>query len=326
MKYDILPKINGYHWRSINQDDLDTLILFDQVCSSVDGFTHTSRLQNWQYRLSDQMHSEFNSIIAIKENEVIAAGWIDYSPELNHVRAFLDGSVHPDYRSQGIGRALLTWLEVMAIEHLREISNGRDMLLRIMFYNRPPDAIKLFEASGFSFTYAEVEMAFNLERPLPDYSASSGTTIDIWNLEISREYYSIYKDAFKTRTYNLMEESDWFYHFANIEDKNFCPDLSLLLRTGNQAVAYTVCHVKSSATGELREEPWITQMGVRQAYRRQGFASQLLGVNLHHMRSAGYSKAMLSVNVNNPEASKLYKQVGFETVKTFTMYAKEINA
>jgi ribosomal protein S18 acetylase RimI-like enzyme len=122
-----------------------------------------------------------------------------------------------------------------------------------------------------------------------------------------------------------MEEAAWIYHFANDEDEDFRPDLSLLMRIGVQSVAYTVCHVEKDRNGELRIEPWITQMGVRQGFRRRGLASKLLGENLHRMINAGYSKAKLSVNTNNNGANKLYKQVGFETLKTFTMYAKTIS-
>jgi len=321
-----LPEYEGYHWRVIDLGDLDALAHFHQICSDVDGSIQTSSYLTWKDRLSQQTNVEFNSIIAINaERNILAVGWIDYSQELKEVRAFLDGCVHPDYRNQGIGKSLIIWLEARAIEHLQEIANGRKTVLRIMFYDRPPDAIKLFEASGFTFMYAEIEMAYNLAGQLPDYSLSPDIRFESWSFENSKEYYSIYKDAFQTRTKNIMEEAAWIYHFANDEDEDFRPDLSLLMRIGDQAVAYTVCHVEKDRNGELRLEPWITQMGVRQTFRRRGLASQLLGENLHRMKNAGYSKAKLSVNTNNHGANKLYKQVGFETLKTFTMYAKTIS-
>lgn len=325
MNFENLPNNEGLIWRSINQDDLRPLIQFEQVCSAFDDPTQTSSLNTWHDRLSNLTHAIGNSVISIKDNQVIAAGWIDYSTELNHVRAFLDGCVHPDYRHQGIGRLLLSWLEVRAKEHLQEIGNGRKLVLRIMYYTRPPDAIKLFESSGFTFMYSEIEMAYNLKGQLPDYSSSPDMRFESWTLENSKKYYSIYKDAFQTRTENVMEEADWMYHYANNDDEDFRPDLSLLLIMGQQAVAYTVCHVEKDRNGELKAEPWITQMGARRSYRRQGFASKLLGENLRRMQKAGFSEAMLSVNTNNPGASKLYKRIGFEAVKTFTMYAKEIN-
>ena len=327
MNYDYLPHIEGYYWRAMNLGDLDALVQFDKVCSEADGSTQSSSRQTWKDRLSVQVQAELNSIIAINsERNIIAAGWIHYSPELSHVRAFLDGQVHPTYRNQGIGNALLSWLESRALEHLQVISDGRDKVLRIMFYDRPPDAIELFKTFGYNFMYSEVEMKYNLRKPLPDYSLAPDTTIGHWTHNNSNEFYSIYKDAFRTRTDNLMEEAAWRFHFTNPENHEFRPGLSLMLKKGRQPVGYTICHVETTDRGEFGEDPWITQMGVRQAFRRHGYASQLLLDSLRQMKEACYFNAFLSVNLNNPGAYKLYKKIGFQMTKTFTMYSKEINS
>ncbi len=319
--------VRGYHWRAMKLGDLEALAHFDQVCSKLDGSIHTSSLGTWKERLSHQTPAESNSIIAINaKRNVLAAGWLDYSLELEEVRAFLDGRVHPAYRGQNIGKALLSWLETKATEHLQAIREDRKMVLRIMFYYRPPDAIKLFEKSGFSFMYTEIEMKFNLEKPLPEYSSLPETIIESWSRENCHEFYLIYQDAFQTRTDSLMQEDVWNYHFTNIEANDFLPELSLILKQGGHPIGYTVCHIEEVSCRASNKDAWITQMGVRQAFRRQGIASQLLRESLRRMSNTGYSNAMLSVNLNNPSAKKVYEKVGFETIKTFTMYSKKINA
>ncbi len=326
MDYDSLPTFVGYNWRAMNLDDAKALVHFDQVCSQVDGSTKAGSMETWNERLADQAHAELNCVLAINsERNVIAAGWIHYSPGHDQVRAFLDGRVHPEYRNQGIGKALLNWLEARACEHLQAIADGRQQILRIMFYDRPAGAIELFKEHGFTFMYAEVEMRYNLQRPLPDYSISPNSLMETYKPENKREFYSIYKDAFLTRTDNIMSEAAWASHFTNPEDEEFRPGLSLLLKKDGHPVGYTICHVEKTGTGVFSEEPWITQMGVRRAWRRRGIASGLLVECLRQMSKAGYTNGMLSVNRNNPQASRLYERLGFKATKTFTMYAKEVN-
>ena len=240
------------------------------------------------------------------------------------MRAFLDGRVHPDYRCRGIGKALLGWMEDKASEHLHNIAEGRGKVLRIMFYDRPAEAIKLFEALGFIFMYAEEEMRYELLGNAIETTLLPGISIETWNPENAGDFYTVYNDAFHTRSDNLMSEAAWAFHFTNPKENDFDPKYSLLLREVEEPIAYTVCHIEDTVQREQLDEPWITQMGVRQAWRRRGIASGLLRECMRRLREGGFDHTMLSVNVNNPEARLVYERLGFSLTRRFTMYTKEL--
>jgi ribosomal protein S18 acetylase RimI-like enzyme len=119
-----------------------------------------------------------------------------------------------------------------------------------------------------------------------------------------------------------MDEAAWRHHFANPQDPEFRPEHSLLLRAGNDPIAYAVCHTETA--DPKPPEAWITQMGVRPAWRRRGVATALLVEALRRFQMAGHAYALLSVNVDNPAARQVYQRVGFRLTKRLTMYRKVV--
>ncbi|MFQ5794698.1 MAG: GNAT family N-acetyltransferase [Candidatus Bipolaricaulia bacterium] len=306
-------------------DDAASLHRFELACSELDGATGLRTQADWQRKLTDEAHTAENSVIAIDENShIAAAGRIDYSLRAEEVHAFLDGRVHPDHRGQGIGTALLGWLEARGHEHLASIADGRQQVLRILFYDRAADAVDLFERHGFRHQYAEDEMRHDLREPIPERPLPGGMTFHTWTPENASDYFKVYEDAFRTRTGSRLSKPAWHDHFANEEDEEFHPELSLLARDKDEPVAYAVCHVDVVDDGATVDEAWITQMGVRPAWRRRGIASALLAESMRRFAASGYTYAMLSVNVNNPEARRLYEQMGFRSTKRLNVYRKEI--
>ena len=107
---------------------------------------------------------------------------------------------HPDYRGVGVGGKLLKWLEERAIENLKKIADGRELVLRIMFFDRGQDAINLFEELGYHFQYAEDELEYDLSRKLPYIPLPKGLTFHTWSPEYASDFYSAYLHSFGTRT------------------------------------------------------------------------------------------------------------------------------
>jgi GNAT superfamily N-acetyltransferase len=126
MWYETLPKLSGYAWRAMRPNDATALGRFELACADQDGASHLRTPSDRQIKLADTAHAADNSVLAIRpDGEIAAAGWIDYVDEVFEVRAFLDGRVHPVYRGQGIGSALLTGMEGRARDHVASVANGR---------------------------------------------------------------------------------------------------------------------------------------------------------------------------------------------------------
>jgi len=313
-----LPEIPGYIWRPLSAQDEHALLNFELACSQVDGATKLRTLSEWQMVVQAKEVMAQSRIAVNETGEVVAAGWFEVDDRVDSVHAFMIELVHPDFRNQGIGVSLLLWLEVQAKQKMAKVASGRSQLLRLVFYDRAPDAIALFEQQGYERQYAEDEYVFDLKRPLPFMDSSPDLVWEFWTPENAAEFYGAYRESFATRTDNLMSADAWESHFANSNDDEFQPKLSLLLRREEALLGFAVVHAENS------EEAWITQVGVSAYQRRQGRGAAIMVRVLNNMVDAGFSRALLQVNQDNPQASALYEALGFTKTKTLFAYIKSL--
>ena len=319
-----LPTIRDYVWRSIRPTDGPLLEKFEQACALIDGATKLKSSDDW-VRLANEEDIENRSLMATNaQGKIAIVGWFEIDERIEHVLAFLEGRVHPDFREHGYGTVLLDWLESNAALAMRKVANRRECIYRIMFYDRALDAFALFEKRGYALQYIEQEMLRDLRRPWPDFSHQE-LRFEPWTADNKFDFYDVYRAAFRTRSDNLMLADSWHHHFANPNDDDFQPDLSILARKSGSPAAYAVIHSEESSIGSSPQFAWITQTGVHSDYRRQGIGSALLTETMKELHSAGYPWVKLSVNVNNPGAISLYKYLGFTSVSSLTMYHRAPN-
>ncbi len=324
---DELMPLPSYTWRSMRTADADRLARFERACAVVDGDSHFLGENGWRQRLQDPQYLQQFSLLAINAaGDIAAAAYIHFQEETFEVQAFLDGCVHPLMRQQGLGRAVLAWMEQRACLQLERAAKGRPRVLRIMFYDRMEDAIELFEASGYRFQYAEDELVYDLQGPLPPAIFPEDTRFTTWNEGNALQFYEVYRDAFSTRGADLWDEAAWRQHFANPEDGEFLPEISLIVYHHERPIAYTVCHADATPAGTMPEDVWISQLGVCPEWRRRGIAIALLAETHLQMALSGVQRCVITVNVDNPGARQLYINTGYQLLKRFTLYRKELSA
>ena len=324
---DVLPAIPSYTWRSMRASDAARLAGFERACAVVDGDSHFLGEVGWMQRLQDPQYLQQFSLLAISPaGDIAAAAYIHFQEETFEVQAFLDGRVHPMMRQQRLGSAVLVWMEQRAALHLARIAQGRPQVLRIMFYDRKPDAIEMFEAAGYRFQYSEDELVYDLNQPLPPAVFPQDTRFSVWNEHNSVHFYEVYRDAFSTRPADLWDEDAWHQHFANLDDGEFLPEISLIVYHNDQPIAYTVCHADPAPAGTMPEDVWISQLGVCPVWRRRGIAIALLSETHLQMALSGVQRCVISVNVDNSSARELYINTGYQLLKRFTLYRKELAA
>jgi [ribosomal protein S18]-alanine N-acetyltransferase len=89
-------------------------------------------------------------------------------------------------------------------------------------------------------------------------------------------------------------------------------DDSIMLRAsdpGGQFVGFAVGRVFDLGGGRKSVE--LTNIGVRQAFRNQGFGSLLLRSFLNHCRATGVDSVVLEVRESNASAIRFYERFGF---------------
>ncbi|MCJ7716481.1 MAG: GNAT family N-acetyltransferase [Anaerolineales bacterium] len=320
---DNFPPIMGFTLREFNSSDTHTLQQFELACSSLDGKTNLTSLEDWEFLVNSEDLST-SSLLAINSPDQIAfAGWFEVDERAEEILAFLDGRVHPEYRGKGYGTNLLDWLESTALSRMSKVAQGRPCTYRIMYYDRAPDAPKLFENKGYELQYIEQEMLRDLKVPWPE-SELQDIRYTPWSAELKSAFYSVYRAAFRTRTDNLLSAESWHQHFANPESQDYQPNVSILAFKSDIPVAYAVIHSVGPARDRGSEIAWISQIGVHTEYQRQGIGTALLLEIMEQLSQAGYRFIKLSVNVNNPSAISLYENLGFQIINSFTMYQRSL--
>ena len=335
--FDTLPTIAGYEWRTPQPDDAAPLAALEAACAKVDGNKSVTDAATWQKRLSDAAFREKNvvvlgSIDGDLIHNIVAAGRLWYQEEAHEIQGFLDGWVHSTRRHQRIGSALLAWLEARSCTNMRTrlIELGTPNLprvCRLLIYHQAPHALQLYADHGFTFQNVEDELHIALAHP-PTLELPAELTVEPYRVANALDFHAAYLDAFSTRTSDLWNEESWRYHFADPNDGEFVPRVSLLAKLGDQVVGFAVCHREddiSEADGNMAGSIDVTQLGVGVNFRQRGYAAAILAETLRRCAAAGYPLATISVNANNAGARRVYERVGFVLHERFMTFRKAVD-
>ena len=253
------------------------------------------------------------------QGQLVAYVWVEcQTHRVEVVRAFLNGRVHPHYRSQGVGTALLKWAEARAQALYADLHTLRPLVLRIDFTTGGDEVIELCENNGYQLAFAEDYFAYDLTQPLPPNTLPDDLTLLAYDDALRERFYRTYFTAFQTRVgFPNYDLATWYSAWIAADD-SFLPHLSFLATQGEQDLASILCHRDGDAV-------FISQLGTFPAFRRKGIAGGLMVHVMHQARALGFEKMTLSVNVNNPEACHLYEvKLGFTREYRYTSYQKRV--
>jgi ribosomal protein S18 acetylase RimI-like enzyme len=117
--------------------------------------------------------------------------------------------------------------------------------------------------------------------------------------------YDVYRDAFSTRTSELLDEAAWIEKWPL--DPACALNLSAVALSGPTALGYLLVDLDESHPAQAA----IAQLGVRVRHRRQGIGRALIARALDEFAREGFARAILRVAPDNAEAIRLYESLGF---------------
>ena len=309
----------GLTWRPIVLDDLAAVTALQQAMDRVDHPTFAATLEEVEEELTHSyVDLEKDSLLGIDpDGEIAAYGLVILPPgQETLVRSILQGGVHPEFRGEGIGRELLAWQESRALQQLATSDKTLPAWILTNAEEKSTDAAKLFARSGFEKSRWFFALERRISEPTPVVVPADGVTIVTYSPRFSEATHTAKNDAFRD-------------HWGSQPSTDEQWESMLKQEAFHEEVSYVALSPAGDVVGLLMtfvvEDDWKLQgfssgyiglVGVVREWRKKGIAQSLLAHAFDGYREAGYERAQLDVDAENPSgALGLYQSVGF-TEKT----------
>jgi mycothiol synthase len=269
---------------------------------------------------------------ADRSHPLIAYADLWTPPEVSAADPSFDGflwfRVHPAYRWQGIEAEILAWAET----RLKQIRNNteavRDLPVRLLSGCRDTQTAKItfYEQYGFESERCFLTMTRSLAGEIPDpVLPARFKVIQTRGAEDAAAWVEMHNQTFIDH---------WQFHPSTVEDHlywlstpKYCPELDLVAVSPEGCFA-AFCYGQIDAEynqQKQRREGWISSLGTRRGFRRQGLARAMLLVGLQKLQAFGMDTAKLSVDTQNPNSAQtLYESVGFRQLHTHLTYVRSV--
>jgi mycothiol synthase len=309
------PALAGLRWRKLAPADLPILLEIQRAGLDADGglpFLFVPEIIESHY-FPDQPGAAIGAFGA--QGALVACAAIHLSTTSEIPKAAIVGMVHPEQRGKGLGSALLQWSMDQARQLLAHAVHGA--VLQISTESLTNAAQRLYLQNGFHSVMEEVDMRFDLRRPLPDSPLPPDVTLSSWRPELAEEFYRAYFEAFRERPgFPGWSAAEWIEH---VTDNDHMPEWSLLARVNGVPGGFVIGDIDLTTTPP---GGYVWQIGVVPAQRRRGLATALLVKSMQRMQAAGALEALLCVHVNNPGAFQAYAQLGFTSIGRRARYER----
>jgi mycothiol synthase len=238
------------------------------------------------------------------------------------------GLVVPKWRLQGIGTAMLDWVE----QRLRAIST-----------THPPASAKHFQVTAFEFQldnvrllersgYAPVRYFEQLVRPnldnLPNFALPAGLSVRAAKPEHYRAIWTVVEETFRD-CWGCSAFTEATYQAWLANKNHFQPHLWQIAwdDTTDEIVGHILTFIDAAENDRHQRQRGYTEViGVRRSWRKQGVARALISGSLQAQKAAGMTESALGVDIANPSgANKLYERCGFQFVKRQIVFDKPLS-
>ena len=320
------------HWRALTADDVDLVQQLVVASGRVDHPTEVySRASIALGFKGDRFTLATDTIVGLNNaGEAIAYGEAHLGDTAETETAIsLDGTVHPDWRGEGVGRALIAWQEARARQLLAETGSDLPAMLDLGAREENLGHLALYRAAGFQPVRWWMELWRPLAEEIPSKQLAEGVTIRPLTSELSEATRIAINDAFRdhwgSQPTTQEEWNDW--HALD----EFAASLSRIAVIGDGTaerpfeVVGAVLSMMDEAEWEKNGGPfaYMATIGVVRAWRGRGLSSALITETLRAYKDADLQHAALDVDAANPSgALQMYTKFGFAPRDRSITYAK----
>ena len=323
MKYK-LPE--NYTSRQAVMDDLPDIHRLEEKKSlhyaGVPGFS-LERLRN-EYKTPG---FEVNkSVHLVEDHRGTLVGLVEVWDESNPpVHPYVWMTVDPDLENQGIEDYLIDWAEERAQEVFGRLDLGLRVAIRAYMNHKNDSAAKALKSAGLEQIRHGFRMRIEMDQEPDSPVWAEGISLRPYNPDQdARAVYETDEEVFQDHFGFIKEDPEvgyekFMHHMTG--DDSYDPSLWFLaVDDKDEIVAICLCRRYGA---EDKEAGYVSSLGVKRPWRRQGIAQALLLEAFGEYYKRGKRKVDLGVDGESlTGATDLYRKVGMFVLRQFDTYEK----
>ncbi|MBN1428884.1 MAG: GNAT family N-acetyltransferase [Anaerolineae bacterium] len=231
-----------------------------------------------------------------------------------------EGYLLPEWRRQGIGRALLGWCE----DRQRQIAAAhppkQSRLSEIYLCDTQQGLIAMLESMGYQPVAHDASMVRPDLENIPEVPLPDGLEVRSALPEHYRQIWEASHDAFSDHW--GYARAEWPFELFMEYAKN--ASLWRVAWDVDQIAGMVLSFIDKDENARFnRQRGYTENVAVRRPWRRRGLAKSLLVQSLHGLKEQGMAEAALGTHIENPHGTfEFYKSMGYQVVQTNTVYRK----
>ncbi len=249
--------------------------------------------------------------------------WDEYNPP---VHPYVWFSVDPDQENLGLEDYLLAWAEERSLQVFDRVDPELRVSIRSQSNHVVESSGKAKLAAGMKYIRHSFRMRIDMGEAPAAPIWPEGVTMRLYNPDQdARTVYEVDEEAFQDHFGFVKEDPEegfekFMHHMSG--DDSYDPSLWFLAVAGEEVVAICLCRRYGA---EDRDTGFVSSLGVKRAWRRQGIALALLQHAFGEYYKRGITKVDLGVDAESlTGATDLYKKAGMFVLRQYDMYEKEL--
>jgi ribosomal protein S18 acetylase RimI-like enzyme len=312
-------------WRPLDAGDIPKIVALSEANREIDdrdANMSISEVQGQLAFLGDKISTDTQVALDPDGDAIIALGLVFAWPADGESRVTLTGSVHADWRRQGLGTYLMNWMEARADMKFAEAPRDLPRRLTANARTTAVDRITMYEQRGYTPARYFNHMSRVIGDPEP-VRLPEGIEILPFDNDRAEAIRIAHNETFKEH-YNFLEISPEMWQEHLLGGDAFRPALSSVAVDGSEVAGYLLTEVfPDRNTQRDIQEAVMEAIGVRPGYRGRGVASALMTHTLHQYKAAGFTHTALDVDTENAtRALQLYEKMGFFSDRASVQYQK----
>jgi mycothiol synthase len=308
----------GFTLRPAVWEDLAAIAELIRIVCLADGDSDVSRNledlhEHWKMPGCDM---SCDSCVVLTPDERVV-GYEDFYNRTQHAHLQGDGYVHPDFLGQGIGTAMLHWLEGRCREELPLTKSDLRIYIRNGMGSSDKKGRELHEHEGYHAVRYFWRMEVTLTTPpvVPQFPA--GVELRPFDPQSHiRMVYEANQESFADHWgFTRVPFERWKHIRMN---DTFDPTLWHVAWQNDEIAGICLCRSRNG-------NGWVGTLGVRRAWRNKGLGTALLLQSFSEFYRRGTPTIGLGVDAANlTGATRLYERAGMNVAKEYVNYEKEL--